>query len=183
MQPTKGLYRHDVGLDLPDHVSRQKATLAHAFEGLRVCDDSIRVNAQTIDVSALITTRTRLASKAHTDLIQLLVALGRPHIMCVDRARTATFGTGASLSLCGVDDVEEDSLQVVLVVIIEMVGASGVWVDLHLDLLLVTLFSLAIHLIVHSEERKDRDHIGYDKVNALDQLKEAWVFVAELYEL
>ena len=56
-----------------------------------------------------------------------------------------------------------------------MIGSGGVWVDLHLDLLVLTLGVLiAIQRVMHVEESDQRDQIGHNEVDTLSKLKKAW---------
>ena len=73
-------------------------------------DFLVRIDTQTINVSVLIAAGARLAY-----FIQWLVTRRREVVMNVE---WADFGAGALLSLCVVDDVEEDSLKILLILVL-----------------------------------------------------------------
>lgn len=66
--------------------------------------------------------------------------------------------------ICVIDDVQKHGLQVSLVLSLLVNYPSLFRIDLQLNLIDLAFGVLAVHLIVHSEERQDRHDISKDEV-------------------
>ena len=106
--------------------------------------------------------------------------------MDVEGLHVAVFGAKRLLLLGRLtvfNDVQEDRLQVLSILLFKMVGSGGIRIDLHLNLRLLALLPLTVDLAVQVEEGADGDQIRQYEVQALKQLKEAWILDAQLLEV
>ena len=80
-------------------------------------------------------------------------------------------------------DVQKNGLQVPLILSLLIDHSLLLRIDLQLDAIDLPFCILAVNLVVHAEERQDRQHIGEHEVKTLPQFEETRIVARKLQKL